>query len=92
MTLIKLPNENKIYSMDFSALIGARTIFTIEGVSSAASNGSALTIGTPTYSGRFVRVSIGGGAAGATYRVSFRIIDDLGQTHEAIGLLMVKSI
>lgn len=90
-SLIKQPAESRLYTMDFSGLLGQGE--TIAGVTSVTATPSGLTLsGGPTFSGVFANQRIAGGTSGQKYTVTFLVTTSGGNTLEGEGILQVKDL
>jgi hypothetical protein len=90
-SLVKQPAESRMYTMDFSPLLG--TGETLTGVTSVTALPADLTLsGVPTYSGVFAQQRIAGGTAGVKYVVTFLVTTSGGNTLEGEGVLQVKAL
>lgn len=94
--LIKLPDEARQYSFDFSAQTEIAAGDTLTGTptvtATALTGGAALTLGSPSRVGAMVHVVISGGAIGENYQVKCVVGTTAGRTLSAVGELRVRSI
>lgn len=90
-TLIKQPGENRLYSMDFAALLAEGE--TLDNVLSVAATPTGLTLsGSAAYSGSIAQQRIYGGTAGQLYKITFTVTTTSGNTLQGEGLLQVKDL
>lgn len=84
--------ETRLYSMDFSALLGKGE--TLTGVSAGPTidqaTTPALTIGTPTVSGQFCQMRISGGFSDTRYLVSVWCTTSAGNTIKGEGYVQCR--
>ena len=87
-TLEKQPSESKIFSMDFTARIGASA--TIASVTSITATPAGLTlVGAATAVGKKVFQRISGGTSLASHLITVVVVDSDGNTVEGEGRLNV---
>jgi len=89
-TLIKQPAESRLYTVDFSPILGEGE--SITAATSATAAPAGLTLGSPSYTATTASVRISSGTAGQLYKVTFRVTTDASNTLEGEGLLQVKDI
>jgi hypothetical protein len=90
-TLIKQPSENRLYTMDFSAMLAAGE--TVTAVSSVVATPAGLTLnGAAIVNGALASQRISGGTSGAEYKVTFVVTTSGGNILEGEGFLQVKDL
>lgn len=90
-SLTKQPGESRLYSMDFSGLLGRGE--SLDSVISVTNDQSGLVLdGVPTIVGNLAQQRISGGTLGVTYRVTIRVLTDQGNTLEGEGILQVRNL
>lgn len=90
-TLLKQPGENRLYSMEFAALLAEGE--TLSNVLSVSISPSGLTTsGSPSYSGTIAQQRLYGGTAGVLYKVTFTVTTSQSNTLQGEGYLQVKDL
>jgi hypothetical protein len=92
-TLVKQPSESRLYSMDFSGLMAAGEF--INGCALTPAHEvttPALVVGTPVYAGQIAQARASAGKAGTTYKITFVVTTNAGNTLEGEGNLIVREI
>lgn len=91
-TLIKQPNESRIYTMSFEANLGSGE--TLSAVSSFTGSPDGLTIADASVSsdGKKAQARISDGTAGEGYKITVVATTSFGNTLEAEGALVVKDL
>lgn len=92
--LTKQPNEAVFFTFNFGAVIDAGdTVASIASMTisncNVVSGSSLATIGSNAYEGRQAQTKVTGGTAGESYRLTCRVTDSVGQTHELDGIVEV---
>lgn len=90
--LVKQPAESRIYSIDFSALLGTTETISTMAVTSMLIGGdtSDLTIGTPTEEDGVVSFRISGGTHNYRYRIEVTVTTNASNTIEGDCILKVS--
>ena len=93
-TLTKQPSEAVIFNFDFSAVIASSgsisSIVSIAVVNCGIVSGSsAATLSGNAFSGRIAQTLVSAGQHGETYKLTCKVTDGAGQTHEDDGLIEV---
>jgi hypothetical protein len=92
-SLVKQPSENRLYSMDFSGLMASGELITGCTMTPAHEvTTPPLVVGTPVYAGQIAQVRISGGLAGTTYKITFLVTTNGGNTLEGEGNMIVREI
>jgi hypothetical protein len=90
-SLIKQPTEDRLYGMDFAALLSSGE--SLAGITSVVATPTGLTLsGSPSIAGTFAQQRILGGTAGIKYTVTFIVTTTQSNTLEGEGILQVKDI
>lgn len=91
-SVTKQPNDSRLYSMDFAALLATgETLSGVTSVTITPTTASMLTAGSPTYSGNLAQVRLTGGLSGTRYKVTFVVTTSLSNTLEAEGLVQLTN-
>ena len=92
--LYKQPSESRIYSMDFSNLLGQNTISSIISCLATSQGGDIadLVLSGITMESKRVSFTVSAGTHRNTYRIQAIVTTSDGQTLEGDGLLMVTNI
>ena len=89
----KQPADNRLYDMDFAALLGAGE--TIAGVTSVTIDNTTttppVTVGATSYSGTVAQVRLSAGLTGTRYKVTIVVTTSLSNTLEGEGWLQVEN-
>lgn len=94
----KQPNEEKVYTMDFTNLLDGATIASVDSVGQLKWDKTTkdyiastdLTFGAPSDDGaNLAQVRIEGGVDKTIYKVTMLVTDNLTQVHEGDGILSV---
>lgn len=89
-SLIKQPSDDRIYTMDFAALLASSE--TINGVTSVTAEPTGISIdGVATFGGTMAQQRISGGTSGITYKVTFIVTTTEGNILEGEGFLVVRN-
>lgn len=94
--VIKQPNENRIYTFDFSALLGLNTISSVTSVvqdnQNLVSGSTALSLTSITNSDNKVQVRISSGTDKEHYKLTALVLDTGGNTLEGDGMMFVEDL
>ena len=94
---IKQPDESRVYTFEFAALLGANTVDTVvsvTGVNQGLVDGSAaLTVGAGTDDNiSKVQVRLSGGTDGEDYKIEATVTDSGTNTLQGEGMLQVRDL
>lgn len=91
-TLIKQPNESRLYSMDFSANLASGE--TISSITSVTPEPTGPTISSEAVSsdGKSANFRIAGGTDGESYKITVIVVTSSSNTLEDEGILLVKDL
>ncbi len=95
--LTKQPSEDRLYEMDFSALLAAgETLSSVSSITQAArgnvQGAASLVIGSGAASGAKVQFRISGGTDGEDYKITVVATTSQGNTLEGEGWLYVRDL
>lgn len=95
--LTKQPSEDRLYEMDFAALLASgETISSVSSITQSArgnvQGSTSLSIGTGSASGSNVRFRISGGTDGEDYKITVVVTTSQGNTLEGDGWLYVRDL
>lgn len=88
----KQPGEDEVFNVYFPTLAPGENITSVVSFTFTPSTSPDLTLGTPTFSGKYAQVRIADGLSGTTYRGTVRVTTSLGNTVEADVKLVVKEL
>lgn len=94
---VKQPSESRLYTFDFTALLGNGTIASVTSVvqenQSLVSGSSDLTLGSPTTNNlKLVQIRILAGTNYEDYKITALIVDSGGNILEGEGLIRVRNL
>ena len=94
--LYKQPSETRVYTMDFTNLLGSTTISSINSITSILRGGDISTLvlgeGSIIESNKKISISISGGIQHNTYRIEIIITASDGQILEGDVLLTITDL
>lgn len=95
--LTKQPDEAVLFNFDFSAVISSSvsisSIVSIGVVNCGIVSGSsAATLSSNAYSGRIAQTLVSAGQHGESYKLTCKVTDASGQTHELDGIVEVVAL
>lgn len=93
-SLTKQPSESRLFSMDFSPLLGTgETVVSVTSVTADQPIGAgALTISDQAAAGKLAQARIAGGTDGFAYKVTFLVQTSASNVLEAEGILQVEDL
>lgn len=93
-TLTKQPAEVVLFNFDFAAVIASSA--SISSISSITNTNCGVVAGSTNistssnaFSGRIAQTLVSAGQHGESYKLTCRVVDSVGQTHELDGLIEV---
>lgn len=96
-TLTKQPSESVLFNFDFSAVIASigsiSSIISITVLNCGIVSGSsAATLSGNAFSGRIAQTLVSAGQHGESYKLTCKVTDAAGQTHELDGIVEVVEV
>lgn len=92
----KQPAESRLYTFDFTALLGTETVSGVTSIVQAnqglVTSSTNLTLGTPSFSSPLAQIRLSAGQANEDYKLTALITDSGGNTLELDGILKVRDL
>lgn len=92
-SVTKQPTESRLYSMDFSALMGQNeTISAVSSVTKDKTTTPDLTIGAAVFDGQIAQFRLSAGKSGTKYKITCIVTTSDGNTLEGEGIVQLEDL